>query len=506
MPTAWDTLPLKFEGGWITNLGRLEQGIDRPGSATILQNFEASTEGGYKRILGYDKYSSSPVPGTGLIKGIIAEGLIDAIVYREDKLYLGSSGSWTLKATAPISGADFLRHDTYNFNGTSKTIMVDGVNKPAIYDSGTNLIAYDTSALSDVQGAQNVKVFRNHIFIAKGSNLYFLVPFTDNNYDTGAGAGVINTGDEITGLIVFRDQLIVFGADRIQRVSGTNVLDFVLSPIATSSGCLSADSIQEVGGDVMYLGPDGVRWLSATERIGDFGLERASEAIQTDVLSSLGSGNKYCSLVVRAKNQYRIFSYLNSLTKDSSEGYIGTKFSDQSTINIQWSKIRGMKVSAADSKQFQDRERILFISDTGYVYKMEFGNSFDGDDIEAIFETPYMSITDPKIRKTIYKHTLYTKVTGSFHVDVSLRFDYGQPNVIQPRAFTLGSDGSKVFYYGDPISLYGTATFSTELQDLYINNTVGSGFTVALRYTDKSTKPAFLLEYAVLEFSQDERR
>jgi hypothetical protein len=53
MSTRWESFPIKFEGGLITNLGRIEQGVQAPGSATILQNFEADVQGGYSRILGY---------------------------------------------------------------------------------------------------------------------------------------------------------------------------------------------------------------------------------------------------------------------------------------------------------------------------------------------------------------------------------------------------------------------------------------------------------------------
>jgi len=47
MATQWQTHPVKLEGGLITNLGRLEQGIDAPGSATQLTNYEPSVEKGY---------------------------------------------------------------------------------------------------------------------------------------------------------------------------------------------------------------------------------------------------------------------------------------------------------------------------------------------------------------------------------------------------------------------------------------------------------------------------
>src|SRR5210317_1774449 len=62
---AWQTYPVEFRGGLVTNLSPLQQGINAPGSARILRNFEPSVEGGYRRIEGYDKYDSAIIPPYG---------------------------------------------------------------------------------------------------------------------------------------------------------------------------------------------------------------------------------------------------------------------------------------------------------------------------------------------------------------------------------------------------------------------------------------------------------
>ena len=62
---AWQTYPVEFRGGLVTNLSPLQQGTNAPGSARILRNFEPSVEGGYRRIEGYDKYDSNIIPPYG---------------------------------------------------------------------------------------------------------------------------------------------------------------------------------------------------------------------------------------------------------------------------------------------------------------------------------------------------------------------------------------------------------------------------------------------------------
>ena len=65
MPTTRQTYPIEFKGGLVTNMSPLQQGINAPGSARTLRNFEPSIEGGYRRIEGYTKYNSSIIPPYG---------------------------------------------------------------------------------------------------------------------------------------------------------------------------------------------------------------------------------------------------------------------------------------------------------------------------------------------------------------------------------------------------------------------------------------------------------
>ena len=66
MPSTRQTYPIEFKGGLVTNMSPLQQGINAPGSARTLRNFEPSIEGGYRRIEGYTKYNSSIIPPYGV--------------------------------------------------------------------------------------------------------------------------------------------------------------------------------------------------------------------------------------------------------------------------------------------------------------------------------------------------------------------------------------------------------------------------------------------------------
>lgn len=505
MPTQWQTFPIKFEGGLTTNLGRIEQGIQAPGSATILQNFEADVQGGYTRILGYNKYSTTAVTGVGQIFGVVALSEAEVLAVRAGNYYYSSGTTWTSKLVLPNPSISRINNDSYDFSGTRKTVIVDGANPPAYFNHSTKTMAYAVGSPAEVNGATRVKVFKSHIFFAKGRLLSFTSPYGESDFSIANGAGVINLGDDITGLAIFRDQLIVFCLNSIYRVSGNTVSDFVVSVVTNQTGCLSGDSVQEVGGDIMYLGPDGVRYLSASERENDFGLTRASQKIQNKILEGLSATTQYSSVTIASKNQYRLFLYKSNVAQANSVGFIATKFSNQTADDISWSTTKGIKVYGVSKFQGVDNEYILFCSDDDYIYTMESSSSFDGKDIEAIYETPYMPITDPKLRKTFYKHTLYARPSGLFSLMANLKFDYGQPNSSPASPFSISGDsGSSI--YGEPSTVYGTATYGSRAEEQYYNNTVGSGFVVAIRYSDLSQRPPFNLNFVVLEYRQNERR
>jgi hypothetical protein len=64
----------------------------------------------------------------------------------------------------------------------------------------------------------------------------------------------------------------------------------------------------------MFLGPDGLRLLSATDRIGDFGLASVSKQIQGELTQLISSSTFFASLTIKAKSQYRLFGYSANVT------------------------------------------------------------------------------------------------------------------------------------------------------------------------------------------------
>jgi hypothetical protein len=660
MPSTRQTYPIEFKGGLVTNMSPLQQGINAPGSARTLRNFEPSIEGGYRRILGYTKYNSSIIPpygapvvhgasqsGTTLIIGnihqtpeagdtltvvgitgtyTIASGGVSydatnnratltltgalasspanaaavtfatttsnylalgcgvfldrVIVAKNDDLFKVSSSSithinvpnygtvlvngasqtgsslivdgltaapqagdifkvagidkvYTVTADATVSSggatvainpaldsspaddaaitflstsresAGKTRFSRYNYTGTEKIAIVDGTNAPALYDNNTFTVL--NTGPTDIVGAGFVVSFKNQLFFGKSNLLTFTAPYTDNNFTAAAGSGTISLGAVITGLIVFRQQLIIFTESSIFQLVGNTISDFQLQPVTIDIGCVDTDTIQEVGGDIMFLGPDGLRLLSATDRIGDFGLAVVSKAIQKEVTSFISSNTSFASVVIRNKSQYRILGYNNNITQENAQGILGTQFSGQGGEGMAWGELRGIRAYVADSRFYQNAETIVFANDDGYLYQMEDGNSFDSLNIQTTFATPFMPVNDPRVRKTFYKAFLYTDPQGSVSFDMSLKLDFDQRNSIQPTQIEFDNDTGEVAFYGSAV--FGSAAvYSNKLVTLFETQLIGSGFTASIQFESDSTDPPFSLDAITLEFGTNTRR
>lgn len=397
-----------------------------------------------------------------------------------------------------------MRFERYNFSGTPTLVGVDGANRPFKYSGSTFSVI--TSAPSDVLGASHVTQFKNHLFFANGTNLTFTSPYTDTDFSTANGAGSINLAHVVTGMIVFREQLIIFSTDQIHRIVGNTISDFQLQPISTDIGCVRTDTIQEVGGDIAFLGPDGVRLLSATDKIGDFGFAVASRPIQSEVNSLVSSNTSFTSCVIRGKNQYRLLGYAASRTPSSSVGVLATQFVDQTVQGMAWAELNGILAYVADSvySSADSSETIIFANRDGYVYRMESGNSFNGTAISAEYYTPYIPLSDPRVRKTLYKLTTYVNPEGSISGVVTPELNFGQADVIQPPSIALQNTADSPFFYGTAV--YGVAKYGGKLTYSFTSQMVGSGFTVSLQYSFSTETPPFSMDAITIEYLNNDRQ
>ena len=487
----------------------------RPGEALQLTNFEPDIAGGYKKVLGTTAYNSNIVPQVSASTETVDMAAIfnDVVLAARGGTVSSAttSSSWTSRATSKGSTYryDFER---FNYNGTEKIMIATGT---------TNAFTLDTSYTEDVINATGggtaptapkfVASFKNHMFYAGMSDalstVQFSGPFTEDDFDTGGGTVKVDT--TIVGLKVFREALFVFGEDRIYKITGDTSSDFAVVPVTRKIGCVSGASVQELGGDLIYLAPDGLRTIAGTERIGDVELGTVSKQIQKRI-ADIGTDN-ITSTVIRNKSQYRLFYPTTAGAEVNAKGIVAVlKQSPEGGLVFEYADMKGLKPSCCDSFFISNTETTVSGGYDGYVYKQEDGGSWTRAGttytISGFYRSPDMTLGDGGIRKTMQRALINYEVNEAIDTTnqtFRLRYNFDDTDTPQPDPYELSSATVAAFY---GVGTYGSSAYGSSGFPLERKSVEGSGFVVAFKFNDISTKKALSLKGFELEFIPGGRR
>jgi hypothetical protein len=499
-------------GGLILNKDIFDM---EPGEALQLQNFEPDIAGGYKKILGTTAYNTAIVPQVSA-----STEIVDMVAVFNDIVLAARGGtvfsattssSWTSRATSKGTTYRY-NFERFNYNGTEKIIIATG---------STAAFTLDTSYTEDVINATGggtaptnpkyVASFKNHMFYAGMSNaisaIQFSGPYTEDDFDTGGGTILVDT--TIVGIKVFRESLFIFGEDRIYKLTGSTSSDFAIVPVTRKIGCVDGKSIQEIGGDLIYLAPDGLRTIAGTERIGDVELGTVSKQIQKRVLQ-IGTDN-ITSTVIRGKSQYRLFYPTTDGSEVNAKGILAVlKQSPEGGLGFEYADLKGLKPSCCDSFFISNTETTVHGGYDGYVYKQESGGSYTRAGttytITGFYRSPDMTLGDGGIRKTLQRALVNYEVNEAIDTTnqtFKLRYNFDDTNTPQPSAYKLSSAQVAAFYGS---GIFGTSAYGSSGFPLERKSVEGSGFVVAFKFEDTSTKKALSLKGFELEFIPGGRR
>ena len=86
-----------------------------------------------------------------------------------------------------------------------------------------------------------------------------------------------------------------------------------VSGVTKNIGCVSGNTVQEIGGDLIFLAPDGLRTIAGTASIDDIELSSISRKILPvfrDEIMPFLSSIRFASMVIREKVNIDYFYYL----------------------------------------------------------------------------------------------------------------------------------------------------------------------------------------------------
>jgi len=380
-------------------------------------------------LLGGDRY----VPSAATAKTIIAHGQNIYSVSDVDGTTTSLVGSLSSSAT-----------DYYFAQANDKIFWVNGQDVPKYYDN---------SSVSNVGGTPGVSKFcafhKNRLFLVNVTDPAKVVYSDLGDYDAYTSTNFIyvpspKSGDPITGIIVFQDNLVIFTRKTKYVLFGDDPGNFVLRQSSGKKGAVNQDVIKADPNYIYYLADDGVyRYNGSTDQL-------MSDAIQTEI-DNMADKTKASAVV--HNNYYRLYypagaatandscilwDTLNNFWLRDSNTYIDKPFVNETNDLIEGSSLVGVIYNAE-----QD------YSDLGKPIAFKYWSKYFGDGVQKIF----LRRVIPSIRLQTFPYSL------NLYIDIDQRNTASIRNTIAAQA--SGSEWADGSTWTTSAITWGSQTVST---------------------------------------------
>ena len=560
-----DSFKVICSGGLNSNENHLDLSDNKPGAATRLVNYEPSLFGGYRRVEGFELYDAAypevdDVNNAGSAEGKVlglaifkddVSNLTKIIAARKDVgattysfYYYTPLIGWrpfTLdhsivrNTTDGVRTVEKLRHVSFNFGTGNRICFVDGVNPAIVYDgqhweelrsTGTGGNPADAGHTTNTGGGDQcldapalVDVFANHLFLAGDETNRATIahsaptnsasPYGYYDFTNANAAGQLAAGFDVVQIKPFRDNLFVFGSNGIKKVAADVTSGFVTDQVTANVGCISRDSVLEIGGDLMFLAPDGFRPVAGTARIGDVELETVSKSIQGLLVNTIQNFDMDTinGVVIRSKSQIRYFVGDDTIDTPDSLGIIGGLSDSTGSISWEFGELLGIRASCATSDYIGTEEFVLHGDYDGKVYRQERNTTFNGADIVAVYATPYLDFGETEERKVLRKINTFIRAEGPLEMNLSVAFDWGDYNTARPSTYSQSSEGGPTVFGGRNITYNGAnVVYGGSSKPIMTSDIQGSGFSIKATYVTVGDFEPYSIQGIVFEYSTAGRR
>ena len=152
--------------------------------------------------------------------------------------------------------------------------------------------------------------------------LYYSTLFDSDDFRTTAVNGASNGGyidlksvwgvDDIIAIAPFMGKLVVFGANNIAIYDSPNIIgSMALNEVIRGVGCVSRDSVQAIGDDLVFLSSTGLRSLGRTTEKDKLPMQDLSLNIKDTLIRNVGQSTNAKAVYVENEGIY-ILSFVNN--------------------------------------------------------------------------------------------------------------------------------------------------------------------------------------------------
>jgi hypothetical protein len=332
------------------------------------------------------------------------------------------------------------RFRLYNFNAAQdpatgfRMYGVNGVGNGFEYDSTSDTFVLIETGMSP-DTPQHLEVHASYLFYGflGGSlqNSGYQYPL---NWNPVFGASERSVGAEITFMREDVSQTLVIGTRlNVWTLTGISLELFQIKIYSSNTGAIARTDEQP--GKMMFMEDRGFTTVAATAHFGEFESSSLSDKILTLVAELIQNDTPVGAVVTRYKNMYRLmFSSGEVLCAGvNAQGDLGGWTTG--SVLVTPSCFNGGYTQAAGSVQV---ERCFMGATDGYVYEMDRGYSFDGQNLTHFLRLAYNSSRTPDLFKRYRKVQIDLQPEGYCSLSISVDFDYGNRSgqANQPLSFT----------------------------------------------------------------------
>ncbi|MCL7941218.1 hypothetical protein M8009_13070 [Halomonas sp. ATCH28] len=443
-----------------------------------------------------------PLPGEGPVLGV-AVFLGQVLSVRENEgeqfLYVNTEQGWsglTLPASRAAGGVPRFARGNFTGNpGDEALYLADGIN-PVLEIKG------DSFTVTEIPGAMVtvgeldlypmlVEVYKGHLFVGyPAGSLQFSAIGDPYDWDTAGGAGEIAVGQPLREIkTLMGDALGIGTAEGVKILYGTSAADWKVETVSQmQDGVSLIPGTLQVLGEPLFADQYGIRSLSATDAYGNFAMG-TSTALVKPLYDMMRSGTK-ASAIVREKNQYRLFADGGQVMTLTSDG--------KQLLGVGYSKL-GFTASCTATGELDDGTEIVVAgSDDGFVYRLDVGDSFDGEPMDWALQLHFNHVGTPRNHKRFRKAVFDIEAPVAFPMQANLIFNYGGQDHAQHVQELLGISGNHGLWGVDDWGTFDWGGQSLSEGEIDIT---GSGRTLSILLYGEGTVPAFELSGMTLHYS-----
>ena len=315
---------------------------------------------------------------------------------------------------------------------------------------------------------------------------------------TGGTAGSLNLtnvwpagGDEIVALAAHNNSLIIFGRRQtLVYVGAINPTTMTLGDTITGIGCVSRDSVQMTGEDVIFLSDSGLRSLARTIQEKSAPVRTISRNVNDDIQGYIGENSTVdVQSVYSPHDSFYLLSFRSSGMTYCFD--LRTLLQDGSSRVTTW---YGM----AARSYLYTAGRELLIGKAGYVGKYD-GYTDNGSPYRMSYLTTWIDF-GVAFRTSILKK-IRAIVSGAQNQSVIFKWGFDYSPSFGSDTVALGASGVSEYALAE----YGTDEYNTNLtRDRVQINTSGTGKVVQVGI--EATPTTYVLSLQSLDILTKEGR